>query len=98
MNYFEQIEAMHQQVREYVEQQEPIYKVIAIESTATSEYKQTLKSQGEIHPDYQEYILTDIQLQFKVNAYYSAGRRLLSCKVWVLDNGTFHMGDRFETR
>ena len=45
MNYFEQIEAMHQAVREYVEQQEPEYKVVSVDLNATSEYKQTLASQ-----------------------------------------------------
>ena len=98
MNYFEQIEAMHQQVREFVEQQEPIYKVVSIDSEASSEYKQTLKSRGEIHPDYQEYILAEIQLRFKVHAFYQAGNRHLSCDVWVLDNGTLYMGDRLESR
>jgi hypothetical protein len=94
MNYFEQIEAMHQAVREYVEAQEPEYKVVSIESTATSEYKQTLESQGEIHPKYQEYILAEIQLRFKVHAYYQAGRRHLDLEVWVLSNGMLHMGER----
>jgi hypothetical protein len=94
MNYFEQIEAMHQQVREYVEKMEPNYKVVSIDSSASSEYKQTLASQGEIHPKYQEYILAEIQLRFKVHAFYKAGNRHLSCDVWVLPNGMLHMRDR----
>ena len=98
MNYFEQIEAMHQAVREYVEEQEPDYKVVSVDSSATSEYKQTLASQGEIHPKYQEYILAEIQLRFKVHAFYQAGRRHLSCDVWVLPNGVLHMGDRLVNR
>jgi hypothetical protein len=93
MNYFEQIEAMHHQVREWVEQKEPEYKVLSIDGYATSEYRQTLESQGEIHPKYQEYILAEIQLRFKVHAL-SGRRRHLSCDVFVLSNGTLHMGDR----
>src|SRR5258708_1479146 len=92
MNYFEQIEVMHQAVREYVEEQEPDYKVVSVDSSATSEYKQTLASQGEIHPKYQEYILAEIQLRFKVHAFYQAGRRHLFFGVvgfphWGLPHG-----------
>jgi hypothetical protein len=78
LNYFEQIEAIHQQVREYVEKMDPEYKVVSVDSEASSEYKQT----------------TEIQLRFKVHAFYKAGNRHLSCDVWVLPNGVLHMGDR----
>ena len=92
MNYFEQIEAMHQQVRDYVEKREPLYKVVSISGEAISEYRQTLESRGEIHPKYQDYILAQIQLRFKVHAV--SGSSHLSCDVFVLPNGMLHMGDR----
>src|SRR5260370_31048748 len=93
MNYFEQIEAMHQQVREYVEQQEPDYKVVSVDGYATSTYMSTLASQGEVLPR-QDFILAEVTMRFRVHARYIS----LTCDVWVLPNGKLHMGDRMVSR
>lgn len=103
MNYFEQIEAMHQQVREYIEAQEPEYKVISIDGSATSEYRQDLESQGEIHPRYANFILAEIQLRFRVSArhvtaYTGNISQRLTCDVFVTSEGKLHMGDRMISR
>ena len=95
MNYFEQIEAMHQQVREYVERKEPDYKVTEIDAYFTTSYMSTLASQGEVLPR-QEFILVEIKARFRVNARYINKR--LTCDVWVLDNGTLHIGDQLVSR
>ena len=95
MNYFEQIETMHQAVREYVEQQEPTYKVTTIDGYATSEYRPTLASQGEVLPR-QDFILAEVTIRFRVNASYITQR--LTCEVFVTSEGKLHMGDRLVSR
>ncbi len=95
MNYFEQIEAMHQQVREYVEQQEPYYKVTSIDGYATSTYMPTLASRGEVLPR-QDFILAEITMRFRVSASYINSR--LTCDVLVTSEGKLHMGDRLVSR
>jgi hypothetical protein len=103
MNYFEQIAAMHQQVREYVEKMEPDYKVVTVDGYTTSEYRQDLASQGEIHPKYAHFILAEVQLRFKVSARHvtaytgNISHRLI-CDVLVTSDGTLHTGDRLVSK
>lgn len=91
MDYFEQIEAMHQQVREYVEKMEPDFKVTVIDGYLTTNYAPTLASQGEFLP-LQDFILTEVKARFRVHASYINKR--LSCDVYMMDNGNLHTGDR----
>ena len=88
---FEQIEAIHQQVREYVEQAMPGYKVAEIEADFTTTYKPTLASQGEFLPR-QDFILAEINAQFRVNAYFI--NDILECKVYIMYDGKFYLDDR----
>ncbi len=91
MNYYEQIEAMHQAVREYVEELEPDYKVAEIEASFTTSYKPTLASQGEVLPR-REFVLTEIQARFHVNAYYI--NKVLEYKIWVMHDGKLHIANK----
>ena len=91
MNYFEQIEAMHQQVREYVEQKEPDYKVVEIDAYFTTSYMSTFASQGEVLPR-QDFILAEIKARFRVNARYINKR--LTCEVSVMNDGKLYLSDQ----
>ena len=91
MNYFEQIEAMHQAVREYVEAQEPDYKVAEIEADFTTSYKPTLASKGEFLPR-QDFVLTEIKAQFRVNAYYI--NKVLEYKLYVMPDGKLYLANQ----
>lgn len=92
MNYFEQIEAMHQQVREFVEQQEPDYKVAEIEAEITTSYKpKPVVIEERVWPR-QEFILAEITAHFRVNAHYL--NRILDCKVYVLPDGKLYLTDQ----
>ncbi len=91
MNYFEQIEAMHQQVREYVEAQEPYHKVTSIDGYATSTYMPTLASQGEVLPR-QDFILAEVTMRFRVHARYINKR--LTCEVYVMNDGKLYLADQ----
>jgi NH3-dependent NAD+ synthetase len=98
LNYFEQIEAMHQQVREYVEKMEPKYKVAEIEATFTTSYKakrispeEALASLGKALPR-QDFILTEIKARFRVNAYYID--KLLDCEILVMSDGNLYLADQ----
>jgi len=91
MNYFEQIEAMHQQVREFVEHAEPDYKVAEIEACFTTSYKPTLASKGEVLPR-RDFILTEVNAHFRVNAHYI--NRILECKVYVMPDGKLYLADQ----
>ncbi len=99
MNYFEQIEAMHQQVREYVESLEPDYKVTSIDGYFTTEYVPSGKF--PLVPDLDkmpEYVLLKIQARFRVSAEYLGGVKRLSCEVNVMSNGQLFTGDRLVSR
>lgn len=92
---FEQITALHQQVREYVEQLEPGYKVTSIDGYSTTKYKVTKDTEWEIHPEY-VHEFTDID--FKVLAVSSPGiRQVLEIKIYVV-NDQLVVGDRVMSR
>jgi hypothetical protein len=89
---FEQIEAMHQQVREFVEHAEPDYKVAEIKADFTTSYKpKPIVIEEGVWP-HQDFILTEITAQFRVNAY--SGNDVLECKVYVFPDGKFYLADQ----
>ena len=88
---FEEITALHEQVREYVEQLEPGYKVVKIEGCTTTDYKPPLDQQREIHPEY-IHVFTD--MHFKVLAAHTPSqRRLLTFTIYVV-NDKLVVGER----
>jgi hypothetical protein len=84
---FEEITALHQQVREYVEGLEPEYKVMQIEGDSTTKYKTSLASEGE-------YVHAFTDIDFKVQAVSSPGiRQILEIRIYVV-NDKLVEGDR----
>ncbi len=98
MEYFEQVKAMHQQVRTFVENHEPMYKVVSIDGYVTTNYMPTLRNQQEFPPSHAEFILTEIMMRFRVSARYLGSNQGLSCDVYVTSEGKLHMGDRLMSR
>ena len=90
--------ALHQQVREYVEKEEPDYKVTCIDEYATTNYMPALHSQYEISPAHAEFVLAEVKMRFRVQARYLASNRRLSCEVFVTSDDKFYMGDRLVSR
>lgn len=89
MDYFEQIQAMHQKVRDFVETHHPSFYVTSIDAYATTYYQQTLASLGE--PD--TYILSEIQIRFRVSALSLLSQHLV-CDVFMASDGTLYLGDQ----
>ncbi len=94
MEYFEQVKAMHQLVRTFVENHEPMYKVTSIDGYATTNYMPTLGNQQEISPSRAEFVLAEIAMRFRVSARYLGSNKGLSCDVYVTSDGNLYMGDR----
>ena len=88
MNIFEQVEAMHQQVREFVEKQEPECKVISVSGYTDTKYVCPLDKIDEIHPAYVEYTLSEVKVRFLVNAWYLAKRIQLDSEVCIMSDGS----------
>jgi ATP-dependent Zn protease len=85
---FQEITALHQQVREYVEQQEPAYKVTSIDGYSTTGYMCTLANQDE-------YIHVRTDIRFRVSGIQAGARyKRISCDVHVTSDGQLFMGDR----
>jgi hypothetical protein len=96
MEYFKQIEAMHEQVRKFVEEQEPDFKVVSVDGYSGTSYMPPLHGQGEISPKHAEFVLTEIKLRFRVDARYLASnkRGRLDCDVYVTSDGKLYMADQ----
>ena len=91
MEIFEDITALHEQVRQYVEGLEPGYKVTEIEGTSSTQYKLPLDKEWDIHP---EYVHTFTDMSFKVQAVSPPRQRqILKMKIYVV-NDQFLVGDR----
>ena len=98
MSKYDSTIALHQQVREYVEKEEPEYKVTCIDEYATTNYLPTMQSQYEISPANAEFVLAEVKMRFRVQARYLASNRRLSCEVYVTNNDKLYMGDRLVSR
>src|SRR5579859_2599807 len=61
----QEVSAIHQQAREYVEQEHPGYKVTKVYSAGDSAYMPTMGTQWSAHP---EYVLTLADVRFTVTA------------------------------
>jgi hypothetical protein len=91
----EQITALHEQVREYVEQLEPGYKVTTVDGYTTSDYMLPLGKYREIDPNKVEYVHALTVVSFTVSAEYVPDRhRKLRVDVWVTSDGKLYTGDR----
>lgn len=85
------IAMMHQQVREYVEHEEPEYKVTSIVGDAETDYAPSLASRRESSP---EYILVRNRIRFRVSAMHvELSYKTLSCEVRVTEEGKLCMMD-----
>ena len=90
MDYFAQITAMHQQVRTFIEQAYPTLKVLPVSGYPSTEYACPLDKQGEIDPARAEYVLCFVNVRFRVETLYLAGKRHLTCEVFVQSDGTLY--------
>ena len=88
MNIFEQVEAMHQQVREFVEKEYPEFKVTRITAESTTQYAQPIHALLE-NPD---YILTENNPRFRVQCENYI-RETLDCEVFVTNDGEIRTGN-----
>jgi hypothetical protein len=66
---FEPITALHQQVREFVEQAEPNYRVIDIQGQTTTNYMVTHDTMDELQP-YKKFVHCYTGMRFQVTAVY----------------------------
>lgn len=91
---FQKIAILHQQVRDFVERREPECKVTSIGGMTETSYKVTLQTKDEIHPLYADFILTEVQVKFRVSMRHMGKRTKLVCEVLVTSEGEFMIGDR----
>lgn len=95
---FQQIQAMHQQVREFVEAQEPEFKVTSIDAYPTTTYMAPLHALGEIDPKFVDFVLTSVNLRFRVEALRLAGHMRLNCEVFVMSDGGLYFANPIMSR
>lgn len=88
MNIFEQVEAMHQQVREFVEKEYLGFKVMSVMADSTTQYFPPMHALGE-NP---EYILLGCIPRFRVQCRNQIGSRL-DCEVLVRKDGALKIGN-----
>lgn len=91
MNYFEQIQAIHQEVRTFVEAQEPGCKITSIRGSTDTRYTPMPESMYELLADHANFVLFDVQVQFYVEGHYLANHHTLSCEVFIRSDGTLHL-------
>jgi flagellar biosynthesis protein FliP len=85
------MEATHQQVREFVQayitdHDLPLI-VTTIEGTSQTRYAATLATKNDLIP---EYILAEVKEEFKVEAYSTSGHTSMRFEVYIYD-GKMHM-------
>lgn len=90
MNYCEQIEAMHQEIRAYVEKEHPGYKVISIESDAKVRYEPPMHSMSDDLAKL-EWVALQADLHFRVAAEQVPWPTRLILNIYPDGNGNLHM-------
>ncbi len=93
IDYFKQIEAMHQTAREFVEKEHPDFKVVDVSSYPVTSYCPPMHS---IVDDLAklEYVLYDMRLRFRVEAENLSNLIRLTCEVFVTTDGQLIMRDQ----
>ena len=90
---FEQITALHQQVRAFVEKEYPTFKVTSVNGYPATTYMSSLRGLGEIDPARAEFVLVEVNVRFRVEAIYRPNRTRLNCEVFVLNDGTLYFAN-----
>ncbi len=81
----EELQAHHQVVREFVEQQHPPYVVTEIRERARTTYHRP--------PHSDAYVLDFAEDEFEVDAYSLVEKSAIRCKVTLLEDGSLRTRD-----